>query len=89
MLVLLLLKIAESKGISQVEIAKRTGLKKSNVSRIFKMDYCPTMRTFLLLTSAIEVNFFIEDNNSSTNLNELFEKAMTELGRRPEKSPKN
>lgn len=88
-LVLMLKYIAEEKGINQIEIANRTGLKKSNVSRVFKLDYCPTMRTFLLLAVALEANIFIEDKNSSTDLSGLFERAMTDLGRRPAKLPKN
>ena len=84
LLVLMLRKIAESKGISQQQIAELTGLKKSNVSRVFSLDYCPTMRTFLLIATAINVNFFFEDRDSITELNQLFETAMTELGRRPE-----
>ena len=89
LLVLILRKIAESKGISQQEISNRTGLLNSNINRIFKLLYCPNLNTFLLIANAIGINFFFEDKDSTTKMNEIFEAAMTELGRRPDKLPKN
>jgi len=47
------------------------------------------MQTFLAIAGAIEVNFFFQDREDKTELNVMFEKAMTELGRRPDKLPKN
>lgn len=88
-LVLILRKIAESKGISQNQIAELTGLKQSNVSRMFSLKYCPNLGTFLMVANAIQVNFFFEDKERKTELNEIFEAAMTELGRRPDSLPKN
>lgn len=85
LLVLILRKISESKGISQQEIADRTGLMRSNVSRMFALQQGPTLRTFLLVARAIGVNFFFEDRDGDTNLTAIFEAAMTELGRRPDK----
>lgn len=38
---------------------------------------------------AIGVNFYFEDRESQVDFNALFEQAMTELGRRPDKLPKN
>ena len=84
-LVLLLKNIAEEKNITQQEIAKRTGLIPSNVSRLFSLKYCPSMIIFLSVANAIGVNFFFEDKEDKTDLTIAFEKAMTELGRRPEK----
>ena len=88
-LVLTLKNIAEDKGITQETIAERTGFTQSNISRIFSLRYCPTLQTFLAIATAIEINFFFEDRNGKTELNIMFEKAMTELGRRPNKLPKN
>ena len=88
-LVYFLRKIAEEKGISQGEIARRTDLHRSNVNRFFALDVTPTLSTFLKIAGAIGVNFYFEDKDGTTELNELFEKAMTELGRRPGKLPKN
>lgn len=80
--VLLLKEIAEQKGISQNQIAEKTGLLQSNISRMFALRYCPTLDTFLKVSQAIEVNFFFHDKSDKTELNLAFEKAMQELGRR-------
>ena len=81
-LVLLLKEIAESKGITQQQIAEQTGLVQSNVSRFFSLKYKPNLDVFLQIAKAINVNFFFEDKDSKTELNVLFEKAMDTLYRR-------
>ena len=82
LLVLLLKEIAESKGITQQQIAEQTGLVQSNVSRFFSLKYKPNLDVFLQIANAIQVNFFFEDKDSKTELNVLFEKAMDTLYRR-------
>jgi len=82
LLVLLLKEIAESKGITQQQIAVETGLIQSNVSRFFSLKYKPNLDVFLQIAKAINVNFFFEDKDSKTDLNVLFEKAMDTLYRR-------
>ena len=89
LLVLTLRKIAESKGISQQEIADRAGLQRSNVSRMFSLKYKPNLVTFIAIAKAIDVNFFFEDKKGNTDLSLIFEQAMTDLGRRPDKLSKN
>ena len=84
LLVLLLKLTAKDKGITHQEIADKTGLQKSNVTRVFSLKYCPSLAIFLAIANAIGINFFFEDKEGKTELNELFEQAMTELGRRPE-----
>lgn len=84
LLVLILRKVAESKGISQQEIANRTEMLRTNVNRVFQLKYCPKLDTFILIANAIGINFFFEDKDSTTELNDIFESAMTELGRRPD-----
>ena len=88
-LVLLLQQIAEQKGLTQQEIAEKSEMHQSHVSRFFALKYSPDIRTFLKVALAIEVNFFFEDRESKTDLNIAMEKAMEELGRRVEKLPKN
>ena len=88
-LVLLLKEIADQKGISQNEISEKTGMLQSAVSRFFSLKFKPTLDTFLQVAQALKVNFFFEDQEGKTDLNIAFEKAMTELGRRPENLPKN
>lgn len=81
-MVQLLREIAADKGITHQDIADTTGLQRPNVTRFFSMTMCPTMDTFLAIAKAIGVNFFFESKNSKTDLNILFEQAMTKLGRR-------
>jgi DNA-binding phage protein len=89
LLVLLLKEIADKKGITQMQIANDTGLIQSNVSRFFSLKYKPTLDTFLQVAKSIKVNFFFEDQEDKSDLNQCFEKAMEQLGRRIEKLPKN
>lgn len=78
----LLKEIAEEKGITQKEIADKTGYTQGNISRIFSLRYSPRLDVFLNIAKAVGVNFFFEDRESKTDLNVLFERAMTHLGRR-------
>lgn len=89
LLVLLLKEIADQKNITQNDIAELTGMQQSAVSRLFLLKYKPTIETFLKVAKAIKVNFFFEDQEGTADLNKAFEKAMTELGRRPDNLPKN
>ena len=89
LLVLLLKEVADSKGITQNEIAEQTGLIQSNISRFFSLKYKPTLDTFLQVSKAVKVNFFFEDQENKTDLNKCFENAMEQLGRRVDKLSKN
>jgi DNA-binding phage protein len=87
--VLFIKEIADKKGITSEVIAERTGLYSINVRRMFQLKYCPSLENWLKILKAVEINIYFEDRNSKTDMNVLFEKAMYELGRRPEKLPKN
>ena len=89
LLVLILKNIAEEKGITQQQIADDTGLHQSSVARFFQAKFKPGLDVFLEIAKAVKVNFFFEDKESKTDLNAIFEKAMEQLGRRPDKFPKN
>lgn len=89
LLVLVLKNIAQSKGITQQQIAEQTGLHQSSVARFFQAKFKPGLDVFLEIAKAVKVNFFFEDKESKTDLNVIFEKAMEQLGRRPDKFPKN
>ena len=89
LLVLLLQQIAEQKGLTQQQIAEKSEMHQSHISRFFALKYAPNMDTFLKVSKAIGVNFFFEDQESKTDLNLAMEKAMEELGRRVDKLPKN
>lgn len=87
--ILLLKEIASSKGITHAAIAEETGMIESGVSRFFSLRFKPTLDTFLKVSKAVKVNFFFEDQESNTDLNQCFERAMDKLGRRPDKLSKN
>lgn len=89
LLVLLLKEIATQKGISINQIAEKTGMEQSSVSRFFSLKFKPTLPTFLEIAKAIKVNFFFEDQEDKSDLNQAFESAMEQLGRRANKLPKN
>lgn len=89
LLVLLLKEISDQKGLTHQQIADRSGLQRSHVTRFFGIKYAPNIDTFLKVAKAIEVNFFFEDRESKTDLNLAMEKAMEQLGRRVNKLPKN
>lgn len=88
-LIQLLREIAETKGITQIQIAERTGLKQSNISIFFNFKRKPNLDTFLQVAKAVGVNLFFEDQNSETDLSKCFEKAMDQLGRRPKNNIDN
>ncbi len=54
-LVQLLKEIAEEKGITQLEIAEKTGYQRSNISRVFSLRYTPRLDVFLKIAQAIGV----------------------------------
>lgn len=88
-LVLLLKEVAKDKGITQAEIADKLGLKQSNVSRIFSEKYVPSLKIYIDIATVLGLKVFFEDTTGTSDLSALFEKAMTQLGRRPDKLPKN
>lgn len=89
LLVLLLKEIADAKNITQQQIADESGLLQSNISRFFSLKYKPTLDTFLQVAKAVNVNFFFEDKESTTDLNKCFERAMEKIGRRPDQLSQN
>lgn len=90
-LVLLLKEIAIDKYGKgwQTHIADNTHLSQSNLSRIFSLKYSPSLPNYLAICNAIKVNVFFEDQDSKSDLNIMFERAMEDLGRRQDKLPKN
>ena len=88
-LVSLLKEIVKAKGLKYDQLAESTGLKESNISRVFSLKYAPTLKTFIAICKAAGVNFFFEDKESETDLNQCMERAMYALGRRVDNLPKN
>lgn len=89
LLVILLKEIAQDKGITQEDIAGKTGLQQSSVSRFFSLKFKPNLETFLEVAKAVGVNFFFEDKDGTSDLNKSFERAMEFLGRRAKGFSKN
>ena len=54
-LVLHLSQIAAEKGLTHQAIADELGMKRSNVSRFFAGNQCPTLRTFVAVARAVGV----------------------------------
>lgn len=88
-LVLFLKYIAKEKNITQQEIADSLKVHRQHIMRFFSLRVEPKLGLFIGVANAIGVNFFFESKDSDTDLNKAFEKAMEELGRRPDKLPKN
>lgn len=85
----LLFKIAEEKGITKYKIAKEIGISRTNVGKIEKGEFVPQLWIFIAICRVVGVNFFFEDKEGESDLNKLFEKTMSDLGRRPDNLPLN
>ena len=46
--------IAKAKGITQDKIAEKTGIQRSNISRVFNLKYTPTIKTLNLIAQAVD-----------------------------------
>ncbi len=89
LLVLLLKDVADQKGITQEAIATAVGCHRQAIVRLFAARYKPNLQFFLDVANAVGVNFFFEDTDGTSDLNQAFEKAMEQMGRRPDKLPNN
>lgn len=89
LLVLLLDEIRKQKGITHQDIEDNSDLLRSNITRFFSLKFKPTLPVFLKIAKCIDVNFFLEDKEGKSDLNQAFENAMEKLGRRADKLPKN
>lgn len=58
---------AKEKGITQQEIANRTGWKRTNVNRILTGKYSPSLDNFLRLAESVGVYFFVESKDSDSD----------------------
>lgn len=82
-------KAMESKGMNQSQLAEKVGIHRSSLKRFFDLEFALKFDTVLAIIHALELNIFFETRDESSNLNKWFENAMEELGRRPDKLPKN
>lgn len=89
LLVLYLKEVALDNGYTQEKLEEKTGLTQSTLSRFFALKWRPRLDTYLKVANAMEVNLFFEHRSSKSDLNVYLERAMTQLGRRPDQLPKN
>lgn len=61
----------EEKGITQEELAIKTGFKQSNISRILSAKYPPTLDNLLSLCDAANCYVFIIDKEADDDLCQL------------------
>lgn len=59
-LVLQIKKTAENKKITHQQIADICGFHRSNVTRMFRLSYCPSLENFLKVAQAVNVKFTIK-----------------------------
>lgn len=79
----------DAKGLNQSQLAEKVGVHRSTLKRFFELEFCLKFDTILAIVHALELNLFFESRDDSAELNKWFEEAMEELGRRPDKLPKN
>lgn len=81
--------IAEQKEITNYKLSFATGIGLTSLARYFSNENLPSLETFLKLCKVLDINIFLEDTSSDSEINVDFEKAMEQVGRRPGKLPKN
>ena len=59
--------ISEIKGITQQEIAEKTGLEQSNISRVFSLKYSPTLKILAIIAYAVGCEINIKNKAIRTN----------------------
>jgi transcriptional regulator with XRE-family HTH domain len=60
--------LAKEKGITQEQIAQKTGFESSNVNRMLAGKYSPTLENFIKLADAIHTYFFVIDKEANDDL---------------------
>ena len=81
--------LLDEKGITNYAVAKKLAISKSTVANWFEGTTVPSLDNFLRLAKLAEVNFFFSSKEDGAPLNALFNKAMEQIGRRPEKLNNN
>lgn len=79
----------EAKGYNVSQLAEKIGVHRSTLKRFFDLEFPLKFDTILALIHALELNIFFETRDESAEINKWFEDAMEQLGRRPDKLPKN
>lgn len=80
---------AQAKGLSPTQLAKRVGCAPSTLIRFFNLEFCVKLDLVLAIAHHLQLNILFETRDQSAELNKWFEEAMEQLGRRPDRLPKN
>ncbi|MBN2747365.1 MAG: helix-turn-helix transcriptional regulator [Bacteroidales bacterium] len=75
-----LFSLAREKGITQEQIAEKTGFKRSNVSRMLSGAYSSSLDNFIKLAEAIDTYFFIIDKKADDDLVETMKNRWGKIG---------
>jgi DNA-binding phage protein len=78
LIVLFLKNVAKEKGISNNDIVERTGLMKSNVSRLFSLKHCPELRVIMAVSHAIGITLRFDDIDATIDIEAVFQRSKTE-----------
>jgi len=77
------------KGMNRTQLGEKVGVHSSTIKRFFELDFCLKFDTVLAIAKELELNIFFETRDQSAEISKWFEDAMEQLGRRPDKLPKN
>lgn len=88
-MITLLKAIADQKGITNYQMSQGTGIGQTNLALYFNHATMPSLEKFLKIATFLEVNFYFEARDSKTDINKAMERAMSDLGRRPDNLPMN
>lgn len=68
MLLEYLMQRIKEKGITQEDLAMRTGFTQSNISRMLNAKYAPTLDNLLTLCEAANCDIFVRDKEADDDL---------------------
>lgn len=77
--VLIVREIAKTKGIEQLELQEKTGIPQANISKIFNAKVVPRIDTFMKLSEAVGIKFFMEDDSGEVNMESVYKNAMAKF----------
>lgn len=71
---------AREKGITQEQIAEKTGFTQNNVSRMLQGRYSPSLDNFMRLAEAVGAYFFVIDKEQDDELVDTMKKRWQKPG---------
>lgn len=83
---------ADQKGITHQQIADKTGIHRSNITRMLSCRFIPRFDLVVKIADAIGVYFVFEDRDGTSDMAAALKKALAELDQNEngdQKSPQN